>query len=164
MYINVFSFLWEGREKDIGRGRGRKSREYRVLLGIQENTKLKSCLGCYYAAGEEFLPYGFLADSVVVTCCDVIRMARVGSSDLLVCVFACSFLFVSDLLFWNGIHGKEAGFIRTAGESVLSITRLRESQGRRVKYSLRKVVCISGVERRALVNQIPISNRSTSSE
>jgi hypothetical protein len=33
-----------------------------------------------------------------------------------------------------------------------------------VKYYLRKVVCISGLERRALVNQIPISNRSTSSE
>jgi len=79
-------------------------------------------------------------------------------------VFACSFLFVSDLLFWNGIHGKEAGFIRTAGESVLSITRLRESQGRRVKCCLRKVVCISDVERRALVNQTPISNRSASSE
>jgi hypothetical protein len=69
MYINVFSFLWEGREKDIGRGRGRKWREYRVLLGIQENTKLKSCLGCYYAAGEEFLPYRFLC---CFWCCDVL--------------------------------------------------------------------------------------------
>jgi hypothetical protein len=94
MYINVFSFLREDREKDIGRGRGRKWREYRVLLGIQVNTKLKSCLGCYYAAGEEFLPYGFLAASVIVMCCDVIRKARMGSSDLLVvCLLArfCSF-------------------------------------------------------------------------
>jgi hypothetical protein len=58
---------------------------------------------------------GFLAPSVVVIYCEVIRTARMGSSDLLVCVFACSFLFFSDLLFWNGIHGKEAGFIKDGG-------------------------------------------------
>jgi len=108
-------------------------------LGIQENTKLKSCLGCYYAAVEEFLPYGFLAASVVVICCDVIRTARMGSSDLLVCLLACSFLFFSDLLFWNGIHGKEAGFIKDGGRECTEHHSFERKAGEKSEVLLRKV-------------------------
>jgi len=56
MYINVFLFSGIG---EMGRGRKRcgekKEVEDRVLLGIRE-YKIKSCLGCCYAAaGEVFL-------------------------------------------------------------------------------------------------------------
>ena len=87
-----------------------------------------------------------------------------GSSDLLVCLFASSFLLFSDLLFWTGIHGKEAGFIKDGGRECTEHHSFERKAGEKSEVLLRKVVCISGVERRALVNQIPISSRSTSSE